>query len=176
MRRARFYSSVLDTQFLQTNRDYNELPDSYIIFITENDVFKKGLPLYSVERVIKEESSDFSDGSYIVYVNSNCRDNTALGRLMQDLYCTEPAKLHYKVFAERMEFLKCSKEGEEKMTDIIELYAQNVAEQAAKETEHKKSVEVALSLLADGMSIEFAAKHSKLALEEVRRLAEKRTA
>lgn len=176
VRRARFYSSVLDTQFLQTNRDYNELPDSYIIFITENDVFKKGLPLYSVERVIKEESSDFSDGSYIVYVNSNCRDNTALGRLMQDLYCTEPAKLHYKVFAERMEFLKCSKEGEEKMTDIIELYAQNVAEQAAKETEHKKSVEVALSLLADGMSIEFAAKHSKLALEEVRRLAEKRTA
>lgn len=62
VRRARFYSSVLDTQFLQTNRDYNELPDSYIIFITENDVFKKGLPLYSVERVIKEESSDFSDG------------------------------------------------------------------------------------------------------------------
>ena len=121
VRRARFYSSVLDTQFLQANRDYNELPDSYIIFITENDVFKKGLPLYSVERVIKEESSDFSDGSYIVYVNSNCRDNTALGRLMQDLYCTEPAKLHYKEFAERMEFLKCSKEGEEKMTDIIEL-------------------------------------------------------
>jgi hypothetical protein len=180
VRRARFYSSVLDTQFLQANRDYNELPDSYIIFITENDVFKKGLPLYSVERVIKEESSDFSDGSYIVYVNSNCRDNTALGRLMQDLYCTEPAKLHYKEFAERMEFLKCSKEGEEKMTDIIELYAQSVAEQvakqAAKETVHKKSVEVALSLLADGMSIDFAAKHSKLTVEEVRRLAEKRTA
>lgn len=180
VRRARFYSSVLDTQFLQANRDYNELPDSYIIFITENDVFKKGLPLYSVERVIKEESSDFSDGSYIVYVNSNCRDNTALGKLMQDLYCTEPAKLHYKEFAERMEFLKCSKEGEEKMTDIIELYAQNVAEQAAKqaakETVHKKSVEVALSLLADGMSIDFAAKHSKLTVEEVRRLAEKRTA
>lgn len=110
------------------------------------------------------------------YVNSNCRDNTALGRLMQDLYCTEPAKLHYKEFAERMEFLKCSKEGEEKMTDIIELYAQNVAEQAAKETVHKKSVEVALSLLADGMSIDFAAKHSKLTVEEVRRLAEKRTA
>lgn len=95
---------------------------------------------------------------------------------MQDLYCTEPAKLHYKEFAERMEFLKCSKEGEEKMTDIIELYAQNVAEQAAKETVHKKSVEVALSLLADGMSIDFAAKHSKLTVEEVRRLAEKRTA
>ena len=37
-------------------------------------------------------------------------------------------------------------------------------------------MEVALSLLADGMSIDFAAKHSKLTVEEVRRLAEKRTA
>ena len=35
---------------------------------------------------------------------------------------------------------------------------------------------MALSLLADGMSVEFAAKHSKLSLDEVRKLAEKRSA
>ena len=175
-RRARFYSSILDTHFLQPGKLYEELPDTYVIFITENDVLHDNLPLYNIRRRIDENAKCFEDGSRIIYVNSQRRDNTALGKLMQDLYCTEPKNLHYQEFAERMEFLKYSKEGEEKMTDIIELYAQNVAEQAAKETEHKKSVEVALSLLADGMSIEFAAKHSKLALEEVRRLAEKRTA
>lgn len=37
---------------------------------------------------------------------------------MQDLYCTEPKDLHYHEFAERMEFLKYSKEGEQKMTDV----------------------------------------------------------
>lgn len=66
------------------------------------------------------------------------------------------------------------------MTDLIEEYAQKMAkkaaEEAAKEAEHDRNVEMALGLLADGMSVEFAAKHSKLTLEEVRALAEKRSA
>ena len=56
---------------------------------------------------------------------------------MQDLYCTEPKNLHYHEFAERMEFLKYSKEGEEKMTDVIEEYAARKAEAAAKAVEEK---------------------------------------
>lgn len=180
VRRARYYSSVLDTHFLQPGVDYDELPDSYVIFITENDVLKKNRPLYTVDRVIKEDGMDFGDGSHIIYVNSKIQNDTALGRLMQDLYCTNPDELNYKEFVKRMKFLKYNKEGEEKMTDLIEEYAQKMAKQAAEktaqETNYKKSVEVALSLLADGMSMEFAAKHSKLTLDEVRELAEKRSA
>lgn len=82
-------------------------------------------------------AGDFEDGSHIIYVNSQRRDDTALGKLMQDLYCTEPKNLHYQEFAERMEFLKYSKEGEEKMTDVIEEYAARKAEAVAKEAEKK---------------------------------------
>ena len=186
-RRARYYSSVLDTHFLQPGVDYDELPDSYVIFITENDVLKKNLPLYTIDRIIKEDGTDFDDGSHIIYVNSKIQDDTALGRLMQDLYCTNPDELHYKEFTERMKFLKYNKEGEEKMTHLIEEYAQKMAKQAAEEAtqkaaqkaaqfEHERNLEMALGLLADGMSVEFAAKHSKLSLDEVRKLAEKRSA
>ena len=183
-RRARYYSSVLDTHFLKPSVDYKELPDSYVIFITENDVLNKNLPLYNIRRTIEEDGTVFDDGSHIIYVNSKIQDDTALGRLMQDMYCTDPEKLHYKEFAERMKSLKYSKEDEEKMTDLIEEYAKKFAKQvaeqeakeAAKEAEHNKSVEFALSLLADGMSVEFAAKHSKLSLDEVRKLAEMRSA
>ena len=69
------------------------------------------------------------------------------------------------------------------MTDLIEEYAQKMAKQAAEEAtkkaakeKHDRNVEMALGLLADGMSVEFAAKHSKLSLDEVRALAEKRSA
>ena len=69
------------------------------------------------------------------------------------------------------------------MTDLIEEYAQKMAKQAAEEAaqkaaeeKHERNVEMALGLLADGMSVEFAAKHSKLSLDEVRALAEKRSA
>ena len=184
VRRARYYSSVLDTHFLKPGVDYKELPDSYVIFITENDVLNKNLPLYNIRRIIEEDGTAFGDGSHIIYVNSKIQDDTALGRLMQDMYCTDPEKLNYKEFAERMRSLKYNKEDEEKMTDLIEEYAQKFAKQVAKEatektaaeTNYKNSVEFAQSLLADGMSVEFAAKHSKLSLDEVRKLAEKRSA
>lgn len=57
--------------------------------------------------------------------------------LMQDMYCKDSEKLHYKEFAERMKYLKNNKEGEEKITDIIEAYVQKLAKQAAKESEGK---------------------------------------
>ena len=172
-RRARFYSSVLDRHFLQSNHDYKELPDSYVIFITENDVLNKNLPLYHVERIIKEDGEDFADGSHIIYVNSRVRNDTALGRLMQDLYCTNPKQLHYKEFAERMEFLKYNKEAET-MIDPIEVYAEKRAKEAAQVAEKKaeqERAEMAKGMLAEGMSIEVVARISKLSEEEVRALA-----
>ena len=138
-RRARFYSSILDTHFLQPGKLYEELPDTYVIFITENDVLHDNLPLYNIRRRIDENAKCFEDGSHIIYVNSQRRDDTALGKLMQDLYCTEPKNLHYHEFAERMEFLKYSKEGEEKMTDVIEEYAARKAEAVAKEASEKST-------------------------------------
>ena len=186
-RRARFYSSILDTHFLQPGKLYEELPDTYVIFITENDVLHDNLPLYNIRRRIDENAKCFEDGSRIIYVNSQRRDNTALGKLMQDLYCIEPKNLHYHEFAERMEFLKYSKEGEEKMTDVIEEYAARKAEalakeavkEAAKKAEEKEQanrIELAQGLLADGMSIEFTVRHSKLTEAEVRELASKLSA
>ena len=190
-RRARFYSSILDTHFLQPGKLYEELPDTYVIFITENDVLHDNLPLYNIRRRIDENAKCFEDGSHIIYVNSQRRDNTALGKLMQDLYCTEPKNLHYHEFVERMEFLKYSKEGEEKMTDVIEEYAARKAEalakeavkeavkEAAKKAEEKEQanrIELAQGLLADGMSIEFTVRHSKLTEAEVRELASKLSA
>ena len=182
VRRARYYSSVLDTKFLLPGVDYDELPDSYVIFITENDVLKKELPLYHVNRTIEEDGTAFGDGSHIMYVNSKIQDDTPLGRLMQDMYCTDPAQLHYQEFAERMKYLKYNKEGEEKMTDIIEAYAQKVAKQAAqeaaeqaakqaeKETKKNTLKDMALKLLKRGDSVEAVVEITSLPLESVREL------
>ena len=122
---------------------------------------------------------------------------------MQDLYCTEPKNLHYHEFAERMEFLKYSKEGEAKMTDVIEEYAarkaeaaakaveakmtdvieeyaakkaEAVAKEAAKKTAQARNVELAKDLLSEGESIERTVRLSKLSEAEVRELASKLSA
>ena len=180
VQRARFYCGALDMHFLDRGKKYEALPDAYVIFITESDVLKKGRPLYNIQRSIDETGEAFGDGSHIVYVNAACQDDTPLGRLMQDFNCNDPAKMHYKELADRVNYFKTSKEGEIDMTDIIEAYANNKAEQAAKEAvakaSHQRNVEVAKKMLAEGMSIEVTARISDLSEEEVRALAAKQSA
>ena len=101
-RRARYNASLLDANALHAGEDYNELPESYVIFITETDVLGKGLPIYIIERVVKGLDEDFDDGSHIIYVNSAMADeDTPLGRLMHDFHCTRPEDMYYDVLAER---------------------------------------------------------------------------
>ena len=171
-KRARFYCGALDMHFLDTGEKYEALPEAYVIFITENDVLKKGRPLYNIHRSIDETGEVFDDGSHVVYVNAACQDDTPLGRLMQDLNCKNANKMHYKELADTVNYFKTTKEGEANMASVIEMYAKNQAEKVA----HQSVVEVAKNLVAEGMSEELIARTTKLSLEEVRALATKQSA
>lgn len=118
---------------ISAGRDYEELPETYVIFITENDVLQRNLPIYNIDRYIGQNMELFKDGSHIIYVNSQIQDDTPLGKLMQDMYCTDPAKLNYKEFAPQMEFLKHSKDGEGEMRDLFEEYAHQVGQQIGQQ-------------------------------------------
>ena len=171
-KRARFYCGALDMHFLDTGEKYEALPEAYVIFITENDVLKKGWPIYNVQRCLTDNGEVFEDGSHVVYVNAACQDDTPLGRLMQDLNCKDPAKMHYKELADRVNYFKTSKEG----GIYIEMYAKNYAEKVAEKVAHQSNVEIAKNLLAEGMSEDFIVRTTKLSLEEVRALAAKQSA
>ena len=34
---------------ISAGRDYEELPETYVIFITENDVLQRNLPIYNID-------------------------------------------------------------------------------------------------------------------------------
>ena len=73
----------MDANALPEGADYEKLPESYVIFITETDVLGKGKPLYVIERTIKGDGDFFDDGTHIVYVNSSIVDTeTPLGKLI----------------------------------------------------------------------------------------------
>ena len=117
-------------------------------------------------------SKPFADGSHIVYVNSKIQDDTPLGRLMHDFYCADPDEMYYKELSNKVKAIKGNKKEENTMIDLIEEYA----EKRAKQASYQKTVKIAKGLLADGMSIDFTVRHTDLTLEEVQKLAEKRTA
>lgn len=85
-KRARYNSSMMDASLLKKGEDFDELPETWVIFITENDVMKKGMPLYRIERCFLETGEKFGDGSHILYVNGAYRSNTPIGKLMHDFH------------------------------------------------------------------------------------------
>ncbi len=70
IKRARYNSSLLDANVTEPGDDYEKLAETYVIFITENDVLKAGLPIYHIDRTVKETGIMFGDESHIIYVKS----------------------------------------------------------------------------------------------------------
>ena len=119
-RRARYNASMMDSHFLEKGTEFDDLPEVYVIFITERDVLGQGRPLYQIERCILESGERFDDGSHILYVNGAYRGDTPLGKLMHDFACTDPGDMYYQPLAERVRFYKESKEGVVIMCKAIE--------------------------------------------------------
>ena len=120
VKRARYHSSILDANTSLAGSGYEELPDTYVIFITENDVLGENLSAYHVERQITETGQAFGDGAHIIYVNGALQDQTALGRLMHDFACSNPDDMYYEVLAARTRFFKERTEGNSKMSKIFD--------------------------------------------------------
>lgn len=170
-RRARYNSSLIDANILEIGEDFDSLSETYVIFITENDVLGGGKPIYHIERKIEEfDNKIFGDGSHIIYVNGQCKDNTPLGLLMQDFSCTSPNRMNYGILAERTRYFKEDKEGFSTMSRIMEEFLKKTAAEAKWESNRTN----ALRMIRDGvLSYEKIAEYSGLSLDEVKALADK---
>lgn len=85
-KRARYHSAILDANTLNPGETFEQLPQSYVIFITRDDILGAGLAIYHIEKTIRETHGSFGDQAYIIYVDSSVQDDTELGRLMHDFH------------------------------------------------------------------------------------------
>lgn len=183
VKRARFHSSMIDRTLLSKSEDFEDLVDTYVIFITENDKFGRGIPLYHIERKITElDNALFDDGAHIIYVNGEYRNvEHPVGSLMHDFNCKEAKDIVNPLLAEEVRYLKETEGGRSQMCKLLEEMRNEVAAEAeAKgkaEGKAETTIELALKMLARGRdSLEEIAEMTGLPLEEVRELAKKETA
>lgn len=146
-RRARYNCEKLDELVIRKGMAYNDYPETYVIFITQNDVLGDGLPIYHIRRHIEENGKLFDDGQQIIYVNGENTDtSTALGQLMVDMQQKDAAKISNKILADKMNILKKGRTFETMCREIEKLTAdvtaEVTAEVAAKVTaeEQKKAI------------------------------------
>ena len=169
VKRARYNSSLIDSNVTEPGEKYENLCESYIIFITENDIMKEGLPIYHVDRTVIETGKLFGDEAHIIYVNSQIHDESALGKLMYDFYCTDAGKMNYEILADRVRYFKEDEKGVATMSRVME--------EMRNETERAKAIKDAKGMLESGkLTYEEIAKIAELTIDEVRALDKKVTA
>lgn len=172
-KRARYHSGLMDMNTLNPGQDFDELPESYMIFITQNDVLGYGFPIYHIDRTIKEARACFMDEAHIIYVNSKRQDDTELGRLMHDLHCKNAKDMHSRIPADRVYELKETQEGVELMCHEMEqIYSEGIKngeKRGEKRGELKKARETALSMAEEGMDVKLIARLIKVSEKDVQK-------
>lgn len=164
-KRARHNSSLLDAHILKSGEETEDIPDSYVIFITENDVMKGNQPIYPVERyvTIGENKVLFGDGSHIIYVNGKYRGDDEIGKLMHDFSCTNPDDMNYEALAKKARYFKQDEKGVKAMCKIME--------DMRNETALRNAKEIAIRMIKAGkMSLQDIAEYTELSLETVKEL------
>ena len=132
-KRARHNSSLLDANITDAGEDYEKLNSTYVIFITENDILKSGLSIYHIDRTVKETGESFEDGAHIIYVNSQIKNETELGKLMHDFSCTNAEDMNYSVLADRVRYFKEDEKGVSTMCKAMEDMRNEAHEEGRRE-------------------------------------------
>lgn len=172
--RARYHSSMIDADMLKHGEDFSELCESYVIFITENDVLGLNEPIYHIDRVIREGNVQFNDRQHIIYVNGAMKStDTALGRLMSDFFCKKADDMHYKELAKRVRYFKESEEGVDTMCQIWD----EVRNEGKMEGKIEGKIETAKAMIKSGkLSLEDIAEMTGFSVEQIRELAGNKSA
>ena len=165
--RARYHSSAIDVEFLKAKEKFEELPVSYVIFITENDVRGENKLIYNFEWTDTANGTPLNDGAHIIFVNgayNNAEDTSDLAKLVHDFRCKRAEDMKIKELADKTRYFKETPEGVSIMCKAIE----EMRNEAAKEAAMLEKVQMVMNFLSLGtVSKTDIAKASGLTLDEI---------
>ena len=166
-KRARYNSALMDANALKSGEDFGKLRDTYVIFITEDDVMKRGKDMYAFDRLDKDAGLELCDGTHIIYVNGATRSATVIGKLVHDLLCRDATEMYFDVLRKRVSHFKNTEEGRHTMCKAME----RIAERNKAEGKRENMLATAKRMLKSGMlALKDIAKFSGLSLAEVKKL------
>ena len=105
-RRLRYYQGSMDTYLVDKGVKYEDLPELYLIYITEFDLFKLGMVKYEVCRMIRGTEICLDNGIHEIYISAASTDESKLSKLIQ--FFTETASMHmqFPKLSERIQYFK----------------------------------------------------------------------
>ena len=176
LKRARYNASILTTNIAKTGKKFEFIPDVCIVFISKFDIFEGGLPLYHIDKVVRETGQVIDDGLTEIFVNTVNYDGSKPARLMKlftenDAYSND----EFPVTSELKSRLKSSEGGSRVMNEILEKLISDEKRKSEKrgrkegkiEGANEEKLRIAKDMKASGLGFDFIARFTGLSEEAV---------
>ena len=142
LKRVRYNASMITVKDSDTGTDYSLVPEVYVVYISEFDIFKSNKTVYHIEKVIRETGRVIDDGLHEIFVNTKVHDGTDLADYMSHFTETSFDDPKFPCFTKAVKKIKETEGGRESMCKIMEEYAEEYAREATIDA----TIETALTL------------------------------
>ena len=141
-RRVRDYTSVMDSELLRKGVGYDKLPEVYLFYISEKDIWCNGHTVYHVQQSLSfgEKQIPYENGLHTIYVNAEIDDGSNIAKLMQYLKTAKAGDTSQGALSDYVNYLKSPKGGREVMGEF-EKYFREEGRKAGVEEGRKAGVE-----------------------------------
>ena len=164
-RRVRYYSSVMDSELLRKGVSYDKLPEVYLFYLSQKDIWQKGQTVYKLEQSLRfgDELMPYENGLHTIYVNAAIDDGSNIAKLMQYLKTAKAGDTSQGALSAHVNYLKSPEGGRAKMGEFEKYFTE--------QGEAKRGKETALEMLKDGEKLPKIIKYSKLTEADILSLA-----
>ena len=164
-RRVRYYSSVMDSELLRKGVSYDKLPEVYLFYLSQKDIWQKGQTVYKLEQSLRfgDELMPYENGLHTIYVNAAIDDGSNIAKLMQYLKTAKAGDTSQGALSAHVNYLKSPEGGRAKMGEFEKYFTEKGREEERKDT--------ALEMLKDGEKLPKIIKYSKLTEADILSLA-----
>lgn len=154
-RRVRYNGAILTTNTANPGTTFEKVPNVCVVFISKFDIFKGNLPLYHVDRVVRETGKTVDNGFEEVYVNTIIKDDSEVAELMEVFADDNAYNNKFPKTSDSKHWYKETEGGLNAMCEIME--------KIAKEERAQGKLELLFDLVKDGIiTIAEAAKRANM--------------
>lgn len=142
-RRVRYNGAILTTNISDPGIKFEHVPNVCVVFISKFDLFEGSLPLYHVDRVIRETGKVVDNGFEEVYVNTKIKNDSEVSELMAVFMEDNAYNSKFPKTSDAKHRYKETEGGFNAMCEIME--------RLAAEAKDEGKLEILFSLVKDGI-------------------------
>ena len=170
-RRVRYNGSNIDTMFTEQSIGFKDIPDVYVIYISEFDIFKAGKALYHIKRIVSETGEEVDNGFYEIYTNLMApRDGSKISELLTYLTDSTGRNSKFPKLSKRVNYFKQTKKGVEEMSKIVEEIMLEGEKRGEKRGEKKGERTIIMSMFNKKIPVEEIAWMTGKSVETIKKI------